>query len=434
MTTLSWGGFSQKYIQEIGQDFFHYGKNRIGSSAAIKEFLAKFNDSSKEHTAIFRVDSAFDEIQSTAKKIGVDIFVDMPDDLMLHRHLLPLAGGGEVYAVIRKIPAKDRFAAREAAESKLKLSQTLLNLFHHKKSLSWIDDCLILDDDLKAPQISRKPLNPMLKCVDRKIGVASFKLEKFVQEFSLENDSFSKFIRSSLLHTMALDSDSGENQLLNLWISLESLIPSETKVDDVSNIEHIVNSLLPFLNMGYFRRLVNNLVKDLLRWDRKATTEAFRDVEGAKFHEKLARIMALEEYRTKRDSIERSIQDFYLLRDRFDYFKNLFVSPGNVHAALDTHRCRLEWQIRRIYRTRNIVVHSGTAPRFTNQLIEHTHDYLDMVLDSLVRLASSPQVIKSVGQGFKYVELQYKNYLSQLSSRGLAFDNENMSRLVFGKI
>jgi len=431
LTTLTWGGWSHKHIQEVARKFFHYGPDRIGDSKAIRDFLSIFNDEQKKYIAIFRVKKTFADIANSCSKIGVSIENPLSGELNAFEARLPLAETGEVYAVIRELQGKDEFAARRIAESKLRLAQTLLSLFHQKDPLTWVDECIVAEVDSKSTKILKKHINPMLKCVDRPVRPAGVRLEKLVEEFSLEDDSFAKFIRSALLHTMAIKSDSGENQLLNLWIAIESLVPSETKADDASNIEHIVSSLVPFLNVTYLRRLVNNLVKDLLRWDRHTTLEAFKDVEGAKFHEKLVRILVLPEYQSKLDLLEKNTKLFVLLQDRIDHFKLMFSSPSNICTVLETHTLRLEWQIRRIYRTRNIIVHSGVPPRFTEQLIEHSHDYLDIVLESLVRLASNPSRIKSVAQGFKYVELRYKSYIQKISDSELVFDKQNISDLVF---
>lgn len=264
-------------------------------------------------------------------------------------------------------------------------------------------------------------------------SVANQKLNLFLSEFSLEEDSFLKFIRSAQLHSMALSSNSVENQILNLWISLESLIPSETKGEDTANIEHIVNSLIPFLNIGYFDRLLNNLVKDLLRWNASSTKEAFRQVSDKKFTHKLLKLLVLPEYEQNLKKLEANFGEFHLLRDRVAYFKGIFSSPKNVLKALDNHQKRLEWQIRRIYRTRNIIVHSGKTPSYTSSIIQHTHDYLDSVLSILVKLATSPKLIDSVSQGFKYIELQYNLNYKSLSEKGLIFDSKNITSHVLSQ-
>jgi hypothetical protein len=274
----------------------------------------------------------------------------------------------------------------------------------------------------------------MHKCADLLQSVASNRLTLLLKDFSLEHYSFSKFIRSVQLHSMALGSTSDENQILNLWISLESLIPNETRSEDVSNIEHIIGSLIPFLNIGYVEGLVNNLVKDLLRWDNKTVRLALKHISGRKLSERLAKALVLPEYSHNIASIESNLGDFHLLQDRVNHFKQLLSSPAKIVSALDAHKLRLAWQLRRIYRVRNIIVHSGKTPPYTKSLIEHTHGYLDTVLSSLVRLASKPKKIHSVSQGFKYVELQYLAYYKSLSEKDLCFDSNNIDTLLFSRL
>ncbi|WP_312917503.1 hypothetical protein [Stenotrophomonas sp.] len=286
------------------------------------------------------------------------------------------------------------------------------------------------DEERKAHKLVRTPINSMHKCSDLLQPVASKRLQLLMSEFSLEKSSFSKFLRSAQLHSMALRSDAEENQILNLWISLESLIPSETKSDDASNIEHIVGSIVPFLNIEYVERLLYNLGRDLLRWNQTATKRALRSVPGQKLTEKLVKLLVIDQFDNERIALEGEFKNFHLLRDRFAHLRGVLSSPDRVIEALDAHRLRLEWQMRRIYRARNIIVHSGQAPPYTRALIEHAHDYLDSVLSTLVKLASRPKTVNSVAQGFKHVELKYANYYKSLTVKNLAFDVGNIEGLV----
>jgi hypothetical protein len=288
----------------------------------------------------------------------------------------------------------------------------------------------VIDEEREEHKLLRTPINSMHKCSDLLQPVASKRLQLLMSEFSLEKSSFSKFVRSAQLHSMALRSDSEENQILNLWISLESLVPSETKSDDASNIEHIVGSIVPFLNIEYFERLLYNLGRDLLRWNPAATKRALRSVPGQKLTDKLIKLLVIEQFDTERIALEGELKNFHLLRDRFEYFRGVFSSPEKVVEALDAHRLRLEWQMRRIYRARNIIVHSGQTPPYTRALIEHAHDYLDSVLSMLVKLASRPKTVNSVAQGFKHVELKYGTYYKSLTAKNLIFDAGNIETLV----
>ena len=432
ITSLVAVGFDQRFIRAEASRFFCYGTNRIANANAIMDFFAVFPMEFLEFNVIFRVDEIFEHLSDALVSMGLVISRNLPAQINLSQYPnFKPANENKLFAIAEKVKARDVHSARSNAEYRLKLSSTLLNLFHHKVNATWRPECIVHDIEKdRYIQIS-SPINAMHKCSDLLDSVASKRLSLLMSEFSLEQASFSKFIRSAQLHSMALASNAYENQILNLWISLESLVPSETKLEDASNIEHIVNSLIPFLNIGYIERLLDDLVKNLLRWNRSATKAALRGIIGRKFTEKLARLMALSEHADALIKLESTFGNFYLLRDRFEYIKGLLSKPANVVAALDAHKIRLEWQIRRIYRTRNIIVHSGQTPSYTKSLIEHTHDYLDIVLSVLVRLASTPKSIQSVAQGFKYVELKYELNYKAISPKNLIFDSSNIEAILF---
>lgn len=432
VTTLTALGFSTRHLQEQTQDHFHYSSGRITGPESLEAYFRLFPSEPTEYIVVFRVDKIFDHVVPAFSSLKIAVSRELPKELDPKQLPATFAPNDDVlFASVQKVDAADPYSARDSAERLLNLTATLLTLFHHRERPQWASECVVYVPKTKLHLAVSEPINSMQKCADLLQTVASRRLQEFASSFSLEADSFSKFIRSAELHALAVRSNADENQILNLWIALESLVPSESKSDDVSNIEHIIKCLLPFLNFGYIERLVNNLVKDLLQWNSEFIRSLFKNIPGKKFTDKLVRLAALPDFDAPRRRLEDSFKDFHLLRDRFDYFKQVLSSSASVIAALDAHSQRLEWQIRRIYRTRNIIVHSGTTPRYTKPLIEHTHDYLDTVLNLLVRLASKPKTIHSVAQGFKYVELRYHQYYEALGQKGLAFDANNIDRVVF---
>ncbi|UHL64080.1 hypothetical protein LSG25_18995 [Paralcaligenes sp. KSB-10] len=432
ITTLVSTGYSQKYLHETSLDFFWRGPGNIIDNAAIMEFFALIPRAHSSFTAIFHVDKLFAGAATAFDSLGMKIHETLPDNFETSKWpAFTSQAHGRIYAVVEKISARDVYSARMEAESRLKMGSTFLSLFHHKKEACWSPDSIIINEENSQQRKISQPINSMHKCLDMREVLAAKQLQLFMQDFSLERQSFAKFISSSRLHSMALASDTEENQILNLWVALESLVPSETKSADTSNIEHITNSITPFLNFEYIERLLDNLVRDLLRWNHRATKTALRNVPGKKFTHKLAKLLALQQFSAELAQLENSFRDFHLLRDRVGYFKSTLSSPEAVIDALKNHKQRLDWQIRRIYRTRNVIVHTGVTPDYTRTLIEHTHVYLDSILATLIKLASKPRVINSVGQGFKFIELKYASYCAQLSDKNLEFDITNIERLLF---
>lgn len=429
ITTLIAVGFHPKHIRSECINFFYKGDS-IAGAESIDNFISLFSPEKTEFTVIFRTGKIFEQVTGVFLEERLLITKSLPEDIDLASYSV-FNQQGSLYAIAQKISARDIFSARNSAESLLKLAATLLTIYHHKENPNWISECIVQNTTTKKYYKIANPINSMHKCADLIPSAASIRLKSLVQEFSLNKDSFAKFVRSAQLHSMALASNTDENQILNLWISLESLIPSEAKDEEISNIEHFVNSLIPFLNIGYIEGLLNCLVKDLLTWNATDTRRALKKIEGKKFIDRLAKGLVLEDYATSLTSIESQLHAYPLLHDRFEYLRHLLSSPTNVVNSLDAHKTRLEWQIRRIYRTRNIIVHSGNTPPYTKTLIEHTHGYLDIVLSMLVKMASKPKVIHSVEQGFKYADLQYATYYGALSQKGLSFNRDNIDALLF---
>lgn len=432
VTTLLSKGYSQEFIFNSIVEFFYTGPGQISGPQAIRDFIALFPNDNKTYEVVFQATKIFSETKAACSALKVATSQAFPT--ALPKEIAPsfqLKSKDMIYALATDIEAHDIFSAREMGERKLALIATLMTLYHHKESPVWSNDCIVFDKTKNESKIISNSINPMQKCYDLIQSVASKKLDLLLDGFALEKNSFQKFIRSAQLHSLALRSESEENQILNLWISIESLIPSESKSEDSATIEHIVDSIVPFLNVTYIEGLIQNLVKDLLRWDDNITRKAFRKVDGRKFSDRLVKILVLPEYSANLAVIETKLKDFHLLRDRIDYFKQVLSKPENMVSVLDAHKKRLEWQIRRIYRVRNIIVHTGKTPAYTKQLIEHAHNYLDRILSELVKAASKPRVVISVSQGFKYTELKYKSYYDALKVKGLVFDKSNIDSLIF---
>ena len=434
ITELVASGFDQRYIRDCAFKFFYSPTNRIANSEAIDDFFVLFPFDAKNFNVIFRVDPIFEHLADALSPLKLVITKTLPNTIELSNYSkFASCTESTIFAIAEKVSANDIFSARNVAEYRLKLCATLLNFFHHKENPAWRPDCIVYNvSDNICTQIS-SPINSMHKCADLKQIAASTKLKSLLNEFSLENNSFVKFVRSVQLHSMALTSNSYENQILNLWIALESLIPSETKDDGVSNIEHIVESLVPFLNIGYIERLIFNLVKDLFRWDSIRIKKSLRNINGKKLSERLVKLMILEEHAMQRAILVDGFRNFHLMHDRFESISLLISNPLNVIKALNAHKVRIAWQIRRIYRTRNIIVHSGKTPSCTKALIEHSHDYLDTVLSILIKLASTPKSVNSVAQGFKYIEIKYGNFYKDLMIKNLSFNSDNIETLLLQK-
>ncbi|WP_027853191.1 HEPN domain-containing protein [Marinobacterium litorale] len=424
ITTLLNNGYSEKYIQRIARDFFHYSGNRISGNSDISLFLENFKNEPDEFQVVYKGPLFLKGFKNSAEKLGICISENNGELSKVIDDCNFNLGNNQVY-LITKCKAKEYQKAKKYSDSKIDQLQTLIGLYHHKESPKKITEGLVISPDLKNGKLVSSHFNPMHKCKDLKIGAASKKLNKFMDGFSMEKESFLRFNRSADLHALALASDSIENQLINLWTALESLLPSKDD-DKLSQIEHISSSIMPFLNIGYIQKIVIRLSKDLLLWNSGISKRVFKEVECTGIPEKTLNLLALDKYEGLRNDLKGRFNDFHLLSERFSYLEYLMSSPSHVISSLDSHKLRVDWQIRRIYRARNMIVHDGTTPSYTEILIENTHDYLDTIFSYLMSLGSKDHVLNSIDQVFKMVELDYSSYYKRLSEKGLKFNEGNI--------
>ena len=273
----------------------------------------------------------------------------------------------------------------------------------------------------------------MLKCVDSRAHDAAIKLNSFINEFSMhEIESFRKYFRAIELHSLALKSDSAENQLLNLWVGLETLVPSKLSANK-AKINNIIDSTLPFLSLVYVYSLTDRLSKDFRKYDYHSFLTATNSISGENDRVKLLKLLLLQQHCEAKNRLFDELGNYHLLRYRAYYFSQCLSSTKKISKLLRTHWERVDWQIRRIYRTRNQIVHAGYTPSYTDILIKNLHDYFDIVTNGIMYYASMGNKINTVEQAFKYSEIKCEDYLKELERENRAIDASNIRELIIEK-
>jgi hypothetical protein len=185
-------------------------------------------------------------------------------------------------------------------------------------------------------------------------------------------------------HSLALSSSLPESQLINLWISLESLVEHEGQsiVDSVSSHVSTLSAL------SYIQRSMHILARDMVK------VEGYKEsllpiIPGSSTYEipplSLLSILCQQ----KEDNylaILDCIENYPELCRRLQFFRSsVLSSPKNCHARLLLVKKRVDWQVRRIYRIRNEIAHRGQANASLPTLLSHLFAYQSTVLRTLMR-------------------------------------------------
>lgn len=431
ITTLINLGFSTTYIAQESQQFFFYSSDRISNNQAINDFYLLFQKDKVKYKIIYRVPDYLLDFNEAAKKLGAILTKEIDNEKEIIEKYRFKSSNSIGFLIISDIEANDSYSAKRISDNVVEMLQTLIGLYHHKEAPKPIIESVVKNQETGKSKKITKSVNPMHKCKDMKTDKASVELDLFMDGFSMRENSFRKFNRCAELHALALSSESLENQVINLWIALESIVPNLDTDERKSQIEHICSSILPFLNIGYLNKILENFSKDIWNWNRSFHHRITSGVVGQNNAQKFAKILRLDCYANKRRELESEFRDFILLSERYKHIMKMLDSPEQIANTLRRHTERVEWQIRRIYRVRNLIVHDGVTPSYTELLIENLHDYLDSVMNGLMKLAARDHTINTIEQGFKLAEINYKAYLDNLKKKGLVFNESNLNKLVF---
>lgn len=420
-------GYSNQYLYAVTRKTFHWGRKQIHQPEDISLFFDMVKGNPVEYQVLFKGDSLFLEIADSCEKLDISISREVSPEIesYINAKNFTLDEEDDVYLICEKVNSLDVFSARESVERRLDRLSALTNIFHHKQVPSWSKGALLINKSVNSSRIVPASRNPMHMCSDRRSKDAADDLYKFIENFSLaEKQSFQKYTRAVELHALALRSDSPENQLLNLWVSLETITPGKLNRNK-AKINNIIDSTLPFLSLTYLHSLTDRLIQDFKLWNARETFSLINPITGESDREKLIRLLVLPQYEEQKQLLYKSLGDFHLLRNRAHYFSENLSSTKKINRIIDNHWLRVSWQIRRIYRARNQIVHAGHTPAHINILIKNIHDYLDIVMSSIAGLAADGKKINTLDQAYRYVELSYNDYRASLKDGSIGDDNIN---------
>lgn len=189
-------------------------------------------------------------------------------------------------------------------------------------------------------------------------------------------------------HRLALTAGSFQARLVNMWIGLESLVRRENE----SIIESVCAVVPAVLALGNVRRLVRALAIYLRKarvLSRMGADEVRRifpaSSEVAVEVGELLTLLASPVEGDEMKSVLAACDENPLIRYRlYRVAAKVLASHKTALDNLHQNRQNVDWQLRRIYRARNEIVHRAGDPYRIDQLVEHLHAYLVSTVQVLV--------------------------------------------------
>ena len=399
LTELINYGYHPNHIYFQNSAFFFNPQKRpeIKEPQELKEFFNIFNFEENEFTLVFIGGIVFRNFRNTLNSHDIVVtkkyncFSRIAEDIAFKNS----REQNESFIICSKVTGLDHHSARESIEILLGQISGLFNFYYHKEKPIISEKCVVKRNSDNYVVIIDKPTKSVLKSKsDESPFEAAKSVEKTLEILRLHPESTYRFARSIELHSTALTSMAIENQLLDLWASLETLLPKSSE-SNKDRIVQICDSLIPFLQLNYISKQFEELYKDLNYWNSIETENVIKKIpNSADFSdiEKIGALVALDSNVNLRTELYEKMEEFPLLKNRIYTLHEAFNSPENIQKTLDNHSLKLNWHIRRIYRVRGLIIHSGKYPSYTSLLIENLHTYLDLFLKRIIDLTKKRTV------------------------------------------
>ncbi len=409
VTTLMNWGVSKRYLYHELHSFFYDNKNRIEDNAQLEEFLKRIIPERHRFTVYFSVSRNIALLTDSFKFFAVQQVDEKDIDKDVNDKLASIHDQTE-YVLVKfdNVESADPYFARDMAESRLETMSNTSQLFFHKRRLKWKRRALVIQNCCENRKfLVNRSLNPMMKAFNHRAVEVSQKINWIFRNTALRGDSFQKFNRAIELHCNCLHNLSSENQIVNLWTLLETIVPPN---HNKSKVQNVSDSIIPIISRNYFRKSILTLYRDCLNWDEDKTGKILEGLVDSDCTDlkRFAIFLMDPTLENARKQYYCDLGDFELLRNRIYRTSKILMSADTVLSELERHQNNVVWQIRRIYRTRNLIVHAGKTPLYIATLIENAHDYVDQTMTEIVWLSTSDYRVSSLEQSYELSKLLWK--------------------------
>ncbi|WP_452227371.1 hypothetical protein [Lacinutrix cladophorae] len=274
------------------------------------------------------------------------------------------------------VKTKDYYQALNLARTKLLKVLDLLYLGYSDKNISLIDECFIIGS--KQPEKSSSL--PTMYHIDghynsnKKLYKLLLKKVSKLNDSKINKETLNKI--NSAIRYLRMGGESGEiiNKYINYWIGLEYLF-STYDADS-----HTVGRLRAFFkrchSIIYLKRNLTEFHKDIIRLKESSYITSFDS--------NLEYLKTVDSYN---EILKHSSSP--LLKFRAEYYKKLLENDNKVKGAIQNHSNNLDWNLNRIYRIRNEIVHNAAIKEDIAVLTSHLRYYLTFIINGLIDFLSN---------------------------------------------
>jgi hypothetical protein len=228
---------------------------------------------------------------------------------------------------------------------------------------------------------------------------------KFFLDDDRALDDRNRLLNSVTSYAGAFHSESPASQLLSLWSSLEGILPAPKGTG--SRIDSFSRAVRACYTRLYFLRQLGALDFDLYGVHRDAYSDILAKVAASRQDPvtRLASLMCIPSNTQLQSDIGSLCATNPLGRQKLFELHDAGKSAKTLYALLSEVGQKVEWQLRRIYRERNRIVHRASPSENLGILIQTLNAYILCVFDALVRIAGRSPSTRTIDDIFAEIRI-----------------------------
>lgn len=174
-----------------------------------------------------------------------------------------------------------------------------------------------------------------------------------------------------------------EEKYMNLWVALESLARTRMYPDIISNVKQTVPAAM---SLRYIYRIVRNYIEDCVRCRVEFKFTNFeidmkQDTKQKLVEETISIFLTPHLYAELLEKCKVNSLLYFRTKTVYD----ILSDAKELKKKVKNHHDRVEWQIQRLYRVRNEIVHAALQNETSLvPYIEHLYDYLATYITEIV--------------------------------------------------
>lgn len=437
---LRHAGYSREYMYNATRSFFFNRERVVNSLTQIDEFLSIFDCKPKDNDFLILLNmDSIEYMDSISEQLPVSQGITKVDISKERRNLCKDYSVNELFdeydrlihgnkphtqlAIVRfNAKGLDPYSTMLKFSEYTQMLQTFARYFKHFNYSKQIFKILLKGDkyyrDIKMPSMRQKRPFIDQATIDKRI-------RNILTAKSMSLSAFESIARAIDMHSEAFDSRSSTTLLRTLWTALETLFlnpnPNTARENAISSIIYIIQKtyILKLLRAVYSQLSMATVEEELCELgivDFISFVEYFSSYSEAA--PEMKRIYAL-------------LPNNPLLRSRIYRVRKELGSSEKIQSLLLTHQERMEWQLNRLYRIRNIATHLGQDMPESDIAINHLHNYFDYAVNYMLCKSENGDYISSITAVAFEAKIDIQIHHEYLKKQ-LPLSKETYRRLLFG--